>query len=64
VMWAVWTGTLWVECTEEYALSARENGFEARCLPLKLEEESRDCTVFPRYCLEGFEAMERYLAVL
>jgi hypothetical protein len=55
---------MWVECTEEYALQARENGFEARCLPLKLEEESRDPTVFPMYCLEGFEAMDRYLAAL
>lgn len=62
--WAVWTGGCWVQIDEENVEQARTNGYEVRFVPIKLEPESRDCTVFPRYCLEGFQQMEAYLAVL
>ena len=65
-MWIVWTGAVWVELDESMVEETRSRGYECRYIQpkLELEEESRDPTVFPTYCQEGFVMMERYLSVL
>lgn len=63
-MWAVWTGSVWVEMDEANVPAYRANGYECRFIPIKLPEYTSDPTVFPPYVAEGIEAAERYLEAL
>lgn len=73
-MWVAWTGTIWLEIGEEYVETARERGYEVRCIDTivpsevsklrdSLGEYNPDPQVLPLYVEQGLADMAHYMCV-